>query len=310
MSRENQGLLLGAIGVFAFALTLPATRYLVAYLDPVFIGLGRSFFASIVAAGILILFRQPWPSKRQCLLLLIVTAGVVIGFPVLSAIAMRTLPAAHGGVVLAVLPIATAAMSVLLNNERPSLGFWVTGVIGAVLVVLYSLLYGSQNELALSLEFADFVLLLAVVSAAAGYAVGGKLASEMQGWQVICWALVLGMPFLALPTLVLINPVTHVDASLLDIGILQFLMQLPEPALLSFAYLTLISQLIGFFFWYKGLAIGGVARVSQLQLLQPFITIVASAWLLSEVINPATTWFAIAVVIVVAISKRMTISKP
>lgn len=308
LSVENKGLIFGAIGVVAFSLTLPATRYLVTYLDPLFIGLGRSLFASVVAIALLTASRQRLPSRRQLIMLAIVALGVVVGFPVLSAIAMQTLPAAHGGVVLAILPLATAVVGTVVTNERPSTCFWVVCVIGAGLVIGYSVIQSGIEHHSLQLRAADLLLLLAVLSAAIGYAFGAKLANEIGGWQVICWALAVAAPFLLYPTLI-VTPVTPDSAmTLWDTGLNAALFSLPGPALISFLYLTLVSQLFGFFFWYRGLALGGVARVSQLQLLQPFITIAASAWLLQEVIDASTAWFSIAVFAVVAVSKRMTIS--
>ena len=306
MTAENKGVLLGTIGVVTFALTLPATRHLVAYMDPVFIGVGRAFFASILAILILIITRQPWPTRSQIAQLFIVFLGVVVGFPVLSAIAMQTLPAAHGGVILAILPLATVAMSVLVSTERPSLGFWLVSILGTVLVIIYSILNSGDGA---SAGLPDVLLLLAVLSAAAGYAVGGKLAHEVGGWQVICWALAVGFPFLLYPALFGL-PFSSSQPELRIATNWQLgLKQIPLDALGSFVYLTVMSQLIGFFFWYKGLALGGVARVSQLQLLQPFVTIAASALLLNELISGLTLWFAALVVVVVAIGKRMSISR-
>ena len=308
MTKENQGLLLGAIGVTTFALTLPATRALVEYMNPVFIGLGRSFFASILAITILAATRQPWPTTDQLRRAFYVALGVVFGFPVLSAIAMQSLPAAHGGVILAILPLATVACSVLITNERPSVGFWIFSILGSLLVVAYSILKSDPSEDML-FGMGDILLVLAVLSAAAGYAIGGKLANEIGGWQVICWALAVAFPLLFYPVLFGVAPAPHHSESLSEIGITTFFSTLNSTALVCFFYLILMSQLIGFFFWYKGLAMGGVARVSQLQLLQPFITIAASAWLLHEMIDATTIWFAVAVVMVVAAGKRTAIHK-
>ena len=287
MTNESKGMLLGLLGVVSFGLTLPATRFVVPYFDPVFIGLGRAVPAALVAAMLLLITRQPVPNRKQLYQLLVIAAGVVLGFPVLSAWAMQTVPASHGGVVLGLLPLATAVAGALISGEKPSLGFWVAGMAGSVLVIIYSLSQGGGW-----FHGGDLALLGAVLSAAIGYAVGGKLSREIGGWQVICWALVIGLPFIIAPAWIHApQSVAHIHGSVW----------------LGFLYLALVSQLFGFFLWNKGLAIGGVARVSQTQLLQPFVTIVASALLLSEAIDTATIVFALLVVGMVAVSKRMPI---
>lgn len=286
-SQELKGLLLGVVGVTIFGLTLPATRFVIPYLDATFIALGRASFAAVLALMLLVITKQSLPTLSQLRALLVVALGVVIGFPLLSAWAMQSLPASHGGVVLGILPLATAAAGRLVSDERPSLGFWLLGILGSTLVVAYSLLEGGGH-----IALGDIALLGAIISAAFGYAVGGKLAKEMGGWQVICWALVLSFPFIIVPTL---N------------GLPESVSALPFTVITAFLYLAIMSQFLGFFIWYKAMAIGGIARVSQAQLLQPFITIVASSILLSEHINLRTLVFAGTVVMIVAIGKRMPI---
>ncbi len=286
---ENKGLIYGFIAVSAFALTLPATRFVIAWLDPVFIGLGRAVIAAMIAGLILLITRQPLPHKKHLIPLLITAAGVVIGFPVLSAIAMQTVPASHGGIVIALIPLMTAIVGSLISNERPSSGFWISSIVGACIVAIYSLQQGDAT-----IYRGDILLFLASLSAAIGYAVGGKLAHDLGGWQVICWALLVALPFILLPS-IYFAPENWGD--------------LPVSALIAFAYLALVSQLFGFFLWYHGLAIGGIARVSQTQLTQPFITLVASYLLLGEAIQPLTILFAIAVVTVLAINKHTIIKK-
>lgn len=282
-------MLYGLMGVIAFGLTLPVTRFVTPHLDPVFIGLGRAVVAALVAAALLRVTGQPAPTRRQVGRLLVVGLGVVIGFPVLSAWAMQTAPASHGGVVLGILPLATAVASVFVSSDRPSLGFWLFGILGSALVVTYALIEGVGG-----IQIADLALLGAVVSAAVGYAVGGDLARQLGGWQVICWALVLMLPVIVAPALWRMP------------GELQ---AIPAPAWAGFAYLALVSQFLGFFWWNKGLAMGGVARVSQIQLLQPFVTLAASVALLQEMISVETYVFAVLVVLVVAIGRRMPIHR-
>ena len=288
MSDESKGMFLGLVGVVSFGLTLPATRFIIPYFEPVFIGLGRAVIASFVAALLLIATKQARPSRNQFYQLLGVASGVVVGFPILSAWAMQTVPASHGGVVLGVLPLATAIVGSVISNEKPSVAFWICGIVGSAVVIAYSLLQGVGE-----FQTGDFFLLGAIVSAATGYALGGKLSKEIGGWQVICWALVISFPFIIVPA--------WLEAPQDAVG------SLPLNVILSFLYLALVSQLFGFFFWNKGLALGGVARVSQTQLLQPIVTLVASAFLINETINVQTIVFAILVIVTVAIGKKMPI---
>jgi len=290
MSDESKGMFLGLVGVVSFGLTLPATRFIIPYFEPVFIGLGRAVIASFVAALLLIATKQTRPSRNQFYQLLGVASGVVVGFPILSAWAMQTVPASHGGVVLGVLPLATAIVGSVVSNEKPSVAFWICGIVGSAVVIAYSLLQGVGE-----FQTGDFFLLGAIVSAATGYALGGKLSKEIGGWQVICWALVISFPFIIVPA--------WLEAPQEAVG------SLPLNVLLSFLYLALVSQLFGFFFWNKGLALGGVLRVSQTQLLQPFVTLVASAFLINENINLQTIVFAILVIVTVAIGKKMPINQ-
>jgi drug/metabolite transporter (DMT)-like permease len=287
LQKESKGMLLGVLGVISFGLTLPATRYIIEYFDPIFIGLGRAVVAAVFAALLLVITKQSIPNKKHLSKLIIIAFGVVIGFPVLSAWAMQTVPASHGGVVLGVLPLATAIVGVLISNERPSIGFWISGVVGSAIVIIYSLFYGVE-----SFYVGDFALLGAIISASIGYAVGGQLSREIGGWQVICWALVISLPFIIVPAWIR-GP--------------QEALNIPINIWLGFLYLALVSQLLGFFLWNKGLALGGIARVSQAQLIQPFVTIIASAWLVNEALDTTTIVFALLIVGTVAIGKKMPI---
>jgi drug/metabolite transporter (DMT)-like permease len=216
-------------------------------------------------------------------------AGVVVGFPLLSALAMQTAPASHGGVVLGILPLATAAMSVWLAGERPSLGFWLCAIAGALAVACFSLLDGGR-----ALYLADGLLIIAVACAAAGYAIGGDLSRTQSGWQVISWALLLSTPAL-LPPVLWSLPEVNWNAS--------------PAAWLSFLYVAVFSQFLGFFFWNKGMALAGVAKVGQIQLLQVFVTLIGSAILLGESIRPVTALFAVIVVAAVALGRTMTVAR-
>ena len=287
MPRETRGMMYGLLGVCGFGLTLPATKAVIPYMDPIFIGLGRAVIAALFAGALLLVYRPNLPSLAQFKKLVWVVLGVIVGFPVLSSWAMQYVPAAHGGVVLGILPLATAVAGVILGGERPSVQFWIVGVIGSILVIVYAMLQGSGN-----LRIADLALLGAIMSAAIGYAIGGKLAKELGGWQCICWALLVAFPFILLPALARMP---------------ESLAKIPASGYLGFLYLSVVSQLLAFFAWYRGLALGGIARVSQAQLLQPFITLIASAFLLGETIDIKTILFALLVAFSVWLGKKMPI---
>lgn len=287
MTDETKGMLYGILGVAAFGLTLPFTRLVVPYLDPIFIGTGRAVVSALVAAVILLAFKQKIPNKAQIIKLSIVSLGVVAGFPILSSWAMQYVPASHGGVVLGILPLATAIFGAWVSKERPSMAFWLVSFIGSALVVVYVLTQGSG-----ALQMADLALLGAIISAAIGYAVGGQLSKSLGGWQVICWALILSLVY-TLPLSIIYAPETFIGY--------------PIEVYISFSYLALVSMLTAFFAWYKGLVLGGIARVSQTQLLQPFITIFASIFMLSEPLDFKTILFAVLVVASVWIGKKMPI---
>lgn len=287
MKDETKGMLFGLIAVVAFGFTLPATKIALNFLNPVFIGLGRASFAACIAALLLYYYRQAVPNRQQYFRLIITALGVIVGFPVLSTIAMQYLPASHGGVVAGILPLFTSVVGVIIGKERPSIKFWLISLLGSFLVVLYALQQGAGQ-----FHIADIALLGAVISAAIGYAVGAKLAMELGGWQVICWALIVAFPFIIIPTII------YAPESLLN---------LPLSTYTSFIYLVLGSQLFAFFVWYKGLALGGIVRVSQAQLLQPFVTIFASVLILNEIIHLDTIVFVLLIVSTVWVSKKMPI---
>ena len=285
--NENLGLIYGLIGVLGFSGTLPATRIAVTSLDPNFVGLGRGVLAGIIAVLILQLTRQPIPHRRYWGNLGIIAVGVILGFPILSAWAMRQLPASHGAIIIGVLPLATAIAGALRAGEKPSWGFWIASICGSTTIVTFAVFEGNGR-----LQFADLALMGAVISAALGYAEGGKLSRVLGGWQVICWALVFAAP-------ILIIPVGWI--------ILQNGVSASYTAWLGFAYVGVVSMLLSFFAWYHGLAIGGIARVGQLQLLQPFMTILFSAVLLGEKITATNIATAIIVVLLVAIGRKQSI---
>jgi drug/metabolite transporter (DMT)-like permease len=289
VAKETRGMLLGAIGVAIFSLTLPFTRMAVAELHPVLVALGRAVVAAIGAALLLWWSGARRPSPSQWKALAITALGVVIGFPVLSSIAMRYVSASHGAIVIGILPLATALFGALRFGERPSVGFWAAAVAGSGLVIAFALRQGGGG-----LHVADLALFGAVIAAAMGYAEGGRLSQTMGGQQVIAWALLLSMPLL-LPVTIWLALRHGVSAS--------------PRAWAGFAYVSLFSMFIGFFFWYKGLALGGIARVGQVQLLQPFLTLAGAALILGEAPDARNFLFAVAVIAVVAVGRRMSIKR-
>jgi len=280
-------MLIGGLGIATFGLTLPVTRLVVAYSSGTFVGLGRAVFGALLAVVVLAIVRPGFPSRPQLLRLAVVAGGVVIGFPVLASIAMGHVPASHGAVVLGVLPLATAVVGSLISHERPSLGFWVCGALGSLVVVLFAL-----NEGGGSFGAGDFALVGAIGAASIGYAVGARLAIEMGGWQVISWALVLALPFSIVPML------QHAPDGWREA---------PVSVWLGFAYLCAVSQYFGFFLWYKSLALGGIARVSQVQLLQPFVTFAVAAAFFGESLTPGALLALLGVSVAVALGRRMPI---
>jgi drug/metabolite transporter (DMT)-like permease len=283
-SERRAGLLWGFVGVASFSLTLPATRVAVASFDPVFVGLGRAVVAALLAAIVLVASRTRWPGRAVLARMAVVAGGVVVGFPLFSAWALRYVPAAHSAVVIGLLPLATAVAGALIAHERPSSLFWLCAIFGSAIVVGFALWQGGGVP-----HPADLLLVLAVISAAIGYAEGGRLSRAMPGWQVICWALVLAAPFVAVPT------VLAIDGRLLSA---------PASAWIGFAYVSAVSMFLGFFAWYRGLALGGIATVGQVQLVQPFLTIFASASLLGERIDAATYVAAALVIASIAVGRR------
>lgn len=289
LSRETVGLWLGLLGVAIFAATLPFTRLAVEELDAGFLTAGRAAGAGILAAMVLLVVRPRLPSKTEFWKLLLISACVVAGFPAFTAVAMTSVDASHGGVVLGVLPLATAAAGALLGKERPSLAFWLAAIAGAAVVTAFASFRGNG-----SLEVGDLLLAAAVLSAAVGYTYSGQLARTMPGWVVISWVLVLALP-ISVPVTALWWP----D----NIGSLK------PQTWIAFAYVTIMSQYVGFFAWNAGLALGGVARVSQVQLLQSFLTLAIAATLNSERVGWDTWATAIIVVLIVLVGRRLKVRR-
>ena len=292
MSRETSGMLLGLVGVIIFGMTFPATRLAVAELPPVFVALGRALAAATLAGAWLGCKRAPFPPRAALLPLAMVSLGCIIGFPWLTSIALRTLPASHGAVLVGILPLATAAFSALRGNEKPSAGFWIMALTGSALVVAFALRQSGG-----SFHAADLLMFASVALAAIGYTEGARLSRSMGGQQVISWALVLSAPLLA-PLLVWL---AWPDAAAIG--------HAGARAWLGFAYVSTFSMYIGFFFWYGGMARGGIARVGQVQLVQPFVTLAGAALVLGEPLARSNIVFAAAVIAVVAAGRKMQIKR-
>lgn len=274
----------GLIGVLIFSGSLPATRVAVLEFDPLFLTVARASLAGLLALALLLVAGAPRPSRRQLLPLAVVAMGVVVGFPLLTALALQTVTSAHSIVFLGLLPLATAAFGVLRGGERPRPAFWGFSVLGSLLVVGFAVAQGLTAS-----PRGDLLMLLAIVVCGLGYAEGARLSRSLGGWQVICWALVLALPVMLALALYCL------PAGLAGITL---------PAWLSLGYVSLFSMLIGFVFWYRGLAQGGIAAVGQLQLLQPFFGLALAAGLLGEAVSPAMLGVTVAVILCVAGARR------
>lgn len=262
MERTTRGWLNGMMGVVIFSGSLPATRIAVMDFGPLFLTAARAVIAGLLALGLLAWGRARRPDREDLFPLAIVAIGCVVAFPLLTAIALRYTSAAHSMIFIGALPLATAIFAMLRNGERPRPAFWVFAVLGGSLVAGYAFAQGLAAS-----PLGDGLMLCAVVACGLGYAEGARLSRTLDGLHVISWALVLSLPVM-LPLAAWEMPRTW-DG----IGV---------PAWLGLAYVSLFSMLIGFVFWYRGLAQGGVAAVGQLQLLQPFLGLALAAALLHE----------------------------
>ncbi|MBE1464614.1 DMT family transporter [Kibdelosporangium phytohabitans] len=283
-SRVTPGLALGALGVLGFSFSLPATRLAVGGLDPWFVAFGRAAVAGLLAITYLAFVRAPRPTRRQVTRLAIVALGIVVGFPLFTSLALTTQTAAHGAVVIAGLPMATAVWAVARAGERPGRGFWLASGAGFVAVLGFVATTGAVSG---GLELADLFLLIAIVLCGLGYAEGGALARELGGARTVCWALVVSMPVTV--------PVALVTVDFSNAG---------SSSWFGFAYVTVISMFLGFFAWYAGLARGGVAKVGQVQLAQPILNLTWSAFLLHEPVGWLTVAAAAAVLTCVVWTQR------
>lgn len=257
----------GLIGVLIFSASLPATRVAVSGFDPVFLTAARAVVAAVLGLVLLLALRQRRPARADIGPLIIVATGVVAGFPLLTALALLHVTAAHSIVFIGILPLVTAIFGVLRGGERPAPLFWLFSGVGAALVAGFAVTQSGGGALT-----GDALMIAAVVLCGLGYAEGASLSRRLGGWQVISWALLIALPVMA-PVALWVGPGGWPEAS--------------AAAWAGFAYVSVFSMLIGFIFWYRGLALGGIAGVGQLQLLQPFFGLMLAGWLLGEVIAPS-----------------------
>lgn len=281
--------MLGLLGVVLFALTTPLTKLATATpdfagLSPIFITFGRAAAAGLLSAAYLAIVRAPLPTRQQAASLVLAGTGIVIGFPLFLGLAVQYVDAMHAAVIAGALPLGTAILTALLLRERASTAFWALAIFGFGLVLLFAWLAGGEG----GFQLADGLLLLAMFSASTGYVLGARLSAEMKPEHVVSWILVLYLP-LSVPIALYTLPQGPVA----------------PVAWAGFAYLALISMWLGFFAWYRGLAMGGAMRVSQIQLLQPFFSLVFAVPLLGERLTPFAMGFCLAIVATVAMSRRV-----
>ena len=294
--RARAGLWLGLLGMLIFAGTIPMTRLATGsaqapQLSPFFIAFGRAGVAGLLSLAYLLVTRAPWPHRTHWPMLVLTVLGNVIGWPLLLGLAVRQVDAMHAAVITGLMPLATAACGALLLRQRPSAGFWGFALLGAALVVAFAAWSGAGRP-----QLGDLLLLGAVIASSIGYITGVRVSSgpdALTPEQTISWVLVLALPA-TLPVLLTQWPVAPIHAASWG----------------AFAYVALFSMWMGFFAWYRGLAWGGTLRVSQVQLLQPFVSILLSVPLLGEQLRPATLGFSIAVMACVYLGRRMSAGAP
>ena len=282
-------MLIGFVGILIFSLTLPVTKIAILSFNPYFIAFGRASLAGAVALAYLAIKHEPMLVKADFGKFVVIALGVVFGFPILTTVAMTQGSSSHGAVILGMMPLATTVIGVIRFGERPSLGFWLVSLLGAALVVIYALLKSSG-----SFTLVDGLLVLGGICACVGYVEGGELSRKMNPRAVISWALVI-----SLPINIVLSYFTF-ESAYIEAGTLAWI---------TFVYLSLFPMFLGFFFWYEGLAIGGIARVSQVQLIQPFCTLVAASVLLGDSLTWMNLVFAGLVVSTVILGKQMLIKR-
>ena len=289
MSRATLGLLLGFLGVVAFGGTFPMTKLAVQWFDPLFVTFWRPGLAGLMALAVLAVLRRPIPEREALVLMAISTSCIVWGFPGLVNLAMTLMESSNAGVIGGILPMATAVAAVLILRERQPFSFWIVAALGMAVVVGFAMRGGGR------LAPGDVIMLVAVAIAGCGYVLSAKLSRTIPGWEVISWILVIALP-LNLIGMIWTWPPAAGPGSLAGAS---------TSALIGFAYVTVISQYVGFFAWNAGLAMGGVARVGQVQLLQTFITLIFAALVVGETVEPMVWGVAVIVVGLVFAAKKV-----
>lgn len=290
-NRQTLGLLLGVLGVIVFAGSLPASRIAVTEVTPYFLTAMRATLAGLGGLAMLVVTRRRLPPRRAWWPLVVCAITIVLGFPLLSAVAMVTVPSSQGGVILGIMPLMTTVAAAVIEGERPSPGFWIAAVIGSALVMGFAL-YRSGGY---ALSAGDLLLLGAVVCGGVGYTYSGRLTGLMPGWEVISWAVVISLP-ISLACLILTWPA--------DAGAIS------PRVWTAMLYAGLMAQFFGFFLWNAAMGMAGISRIGQIGLLQPFFVVLMAALFARESIDPLTIAFAIAVVVTVAIGTRLRVGRP
>ncbi len=291
LSSSRAGLWWGLLGVSGFSFTVIFTRIAVGGLSPMFVGSARAVIAALLAATALALTKQRLPTGTQWARLAVVAGGVVVGFPLLTSYALTTAAASHGAVVIALLPAATAVMAAIRGKERPPKSFWTMAAVGAVTALVFAMLHGGDFG---RLNWSDLLLFGAVAAAAVGYAEGGMLSRELGSWQTVSWALVIASPLMIVLTVV------------------SMIHQPPAGTPIQWAalsYLAVVSMFLGFFAWYRGLAIGPMAQVSQVQLVQPVLSIMWAGLLLGEELTWSTILGGGAVIVCAGVAVRIRLDR-
>lgn len=286
MNQAQRGWWNGIVGVMIFSGSLPATRVALLDFDPIFLTVARAAIAGLLAACLLLTRREKRPDRSHLASLLIVAGGVVVGFPLFTALALKHITAAHSIVFIGLLPLSTAIFAVVRGGERPSPAFWLFSCVGSVLVIGFAAAQGISGSVV-----GDALMVAAITVCGLGYAEGARLSRMLGGWQVISWVLVLALPMM-IPLALLEMP-----ASLEAVGLHGWL---------GLAYVSLFSMLIGFVFWYRGLALGGTAAVGQLQLLQPFFGLMLAAFFLDEQVSGLMIIATVGIVLCVAGARRFS----
>ncbi len=296
LSNENKGFIFGFIGILIFSLTPPATKIALGLdnnaLTPEFITFGRSTLAGIMSLMYLFFFKKKIPSVKYILNISIVALSLSVGFPLFLSLGLIHSTSTHAAVILTLMPLMTAVFASFYFKQKASLGFWICAIIGCVVVIIYTLLHGQTDNQIIEFSYSDILFFISVIAGATGYVFGAKLTKIMGSVDVISWALTLAMPF-------------H-----LVLAIYYFpVKEIPTISWIGFLYAALFSQWIGFFAWYKALDLGGAVRVSQIQLFMPFLTFFFSIILLGETLDFFTIFFSIITILLIYLSRKMSVRK-